>query len=124
MAKLPSLKRLQTEDIQNAPNWIQRILITINSFFQNVFAALDNGLTFEENFDAKVVEISIIGGETVTVASPFSRPVEGILLLQVSGDGITGGVTPLWRQIEQDIEITGLTGVTSGNLYTAKLLVL
>lgn len=124
MAKLPPSKRIHLQEIQEAPTWIQRILITVNSFMQNVWEALNNGLTFQDNFDAKIVETSFTGGDTLVVQNPLNRPIVTILVAKITGGALTGGVTPVWQEIGQKVEITDITGLTAGQTYNVRLLFL
>lgn len=123
MAKLPTLKRLNRDDIKGAPGWANVLLTTINSFMDYVFKALDKDLTFEDNFSGTIVTLEYTGGDTLTVGSPLNRPVVGILLLSIQGEGLTAANSVQWRQIGQDIEITSVPGTTNGNVYSVKLLI-
>lgn len=124
MAKLPPLKRIHTEDLQDAPRWMQRVLRTINSFFQNTWQALDKGLTLQDNFNSAILDVQITGGETVTFPSPLQVPVTAALVGKITGPAISSGVSVIWRQIEQNIEITEITGLQAGEQYVVKIILL
>jgi len=119
MAKLPPLKRIHQEDVPEGPKWLQKILIPINSFFQNVWQALDHGLTLQDNFDVKIVDVTFVGGQVLELPNNLSRPITAILAAQSS---IGGQV--VWRQIGDKIEISNLTGATPGVSYAVRLIIL
>ena len=123
MAKLPPLKRIHFTELQSAPAWMQRVLTTINSFMQNVTEALDEGLDIEGNFVGQFVDLQW-DGASQTFVSPLAQPAKAVLMAQIQGNGITGGTTPVWQQIGQDIEIIDIPGTTAGNSYRVRLLVL
>lgn len=122
MAKLPPLKKLYDKDIEGAAAWAKKLLIVINSFFQHTSEALNKNLTFQDNILSQIVDLDYIGGTAVTLSTKLRQPLTGMLVLQVSGLTITGAVQPIWMQIEQRIEITSFTGLTTGNQYKIRLL--
>jgi len=124
MAQLPSLKRIQREDVPEAPAWIERVLVPVNNFFQNLYAALANGLTFQDNFAAEVKEFQLIAPATGFLVATEIGSVKGVILLQVSGTGITGAPVLHWVQQGQTVEITDLTELTSGTEYNVRILVI
>ena len=119
MAKLPPLKRIHKEDLKEAPGWIPKLLIPLNSFFQNVWQALDHGLTLQDNFDVKVVDVTFVGGQVLELPNNLGRPITAILAAQSS----LGGQV-VWRQIGDKIEISNLTGATPGVSYAVRLIIL
>jgi hypothetical protein len=118
MAKLPPLKRLMFP-VDNDP---QRLFTALNSFFQNVFQALDGQLEFGQNVKSLILELQVVGGEALVLANPMDRPPIGCLVLQTIGEGVTAAVQPLWQQSGNDIVISAFTGLTAGNNYTIRVL--
>lgn len=57
MAKLPVFKRIQREDFPDAPAWVDRLLYPLNKFFEGVYAALNQNLTFTENLATGLVSL-------------------------------------------------------------------
>lgn len=62
MAAPPPDRKLNTDDIPEAPSWLGKLVLPLNSFIAPVAAALKAGLTFKENFAGEV--------KTVTVTPP------------------------------------------------------
>lgn len=69
MAKLPTLRRLSMEDFKDQKSWIGRLLEPLNQFFVSVVSALDNNLTFRDNFAAQVFEVRVQTASSVTAGS-------------------------------------------------------
>lgn len=126
MAKLPPLKEIQLSDLPDAPSWVGRLLLTINSFMRNVWQALDKRLTLQDNLDAKIVSILVPGSDpTGSFKNPLTRPAAGVILLQAKSVDIpSNAVGIVWEQIGNDIEILRVSGLTTGELYSLKLLVI
>lgn len=123
MAKLPPIKRIHFNELVEAPPWLQTILVTLNSFMQNVYEALDKDLTLEENFRGGFVDITW-NGDPLTFTNPLAVPAKAVLIAQIGGSALTGGPVPTWQQVGEDIEISDVTGTTSGESYSIRLLVL
>ena len=47
MASLPPIRRISKEDLQEAPDWVEKLIYPINLFFDSVYRALNGRLTFE-----------------------------------------------------------------------------
>lgn len=125
MAKLPPLKEIQPTDVQAAPTWAKPMLLVLNSFMKKVWEALNGQLSIE-NTEAKVVSLVISGDDpTGSVQNPLGRPVQGVLVLQVRGNDIpTNAVGVLWQEIGNEIELLQVSGLTPGELYSVKLLII
>lgn len=124
MSQLPSLKRIQLSDIQGAPNWFGRVILTINNFMQVIYSNLTHKLTFQDNFLADIVEVQV-PGITGTTTFQLSRITQasGVLHLGVTSGSPTGPITFNWRQIGQAIEITNVSGLSSATVYTLRFLI-
>jgi len=125
MAKLPILKRFLAEDYQSAGAWITKFLYVLNLFAGSVYAALNNGLTLQDNMLAQVNTVSISGSSPKTTInwSYSSKPV-GVLLINILDASsqaaiITSPTTVAWSYGAGVITINNITGLTSGKSYTA-----
>lgn len=60
MAAPPPKRLISTDEIQDAPSWIEKVVSPINAFLKATSAALDRGLTLRENFagEVRVVEVT------------------------------------------------------------------
>ena len=126
LALLPSLKRIQREDVREAPSWILRMIVPINNFFQNVYAALTNNLTFQDNFRAKIYEIQVDGLSTnIELPLPSFLPtVTGALVISAVGDNIASAPGIVWNQVGNSVIISKFVGLDVNTAYTLKILVI
>jgi hypothetical protein len=102
--KLGTLRKAGKEDLQKAasealPKWIDALLGPVNEFIEKVGQALQNRLTFEDNFYAKLVNQSFDSGVELEVnaKAEFSGNARayGVLLLGSSGTTVS---TFAWAQ--------------------------
>lgn len=107
MAAPPSKRIISTEDVANAPPWLERVVSPVNGFIKAVSGALDRGLTLRENFagEVRVVEVTppddwryltnadLINGWTL-YPNPFRLSVRKTLdgEVQVRGLAVPGAI--------------------------------
>lgn len=134
MAALPQIKRLTREDFKDAPDWINRLLYPINLFFDAVYSALNKGLNFQQNFAAQIQSFTITAGVAATdntanfILTMTTKP-QGLILLNASLQN--GSLTPIgaavyldWNYDGTNINISSITGLTNGTIYTFTVLVI
>lgn len=127
MAKLPTLKRILRADLGlGVPAWIDQVLLTINNFMQNAWAQLNNGLTFEDNFAARIMVVEVHGeAPSAQFASPFDRPVKGIMILAVNGtELLLSAPGVVWQQVGQVVHLTQIFGLAATGRFSLTLLVI
>lgn len=122
--KLPPLKRLFDKDLMPMPQWFQPMLLLCNSFFQNVWQALNSQITFQENVRSQIIDFNYVAGSAIKLTTTLPEPLIGVILLQIGTGPIGGGVTVVWQQIEKTIEIKQITGLTNGEQYNVRLLLI
>lgn len=137
MAKLPTTNKILREDLKEAPAWIEKLLYPLNRFFEDVYNALSNKLTFEENFVAAFKEITFttqsgyVGTAATFTQIEFPRPLKvkpkGLLPVQVTRNednytAVEGGVHVDWRDDNGVIKIACITGLVASKNYTIRLL--
>jgi hypothetical protein len=101
--KLGTLRRVLKEDLAKAssdlPKWLDSLLSPINEFIEKVGQALQNRLTFSDNFFAKEVTLNFATGveQEVNAKAAFSgnSRVYGVLLLSSAGSTVSNYV---WSQ--------------------------
>lgn len=96
----------------------------MNSFFQNVWNALNHDLSLQDNLRNQIVDINYVGGTAMNITTKLDVPLVGVLVLQAFGPGITGAVFVEWTQIGKIITVSQITGLTAGNEYKLRLLLL
>ena len=125
MAKLPPYRSLFDQDLTGMPEWFRPLLVAFNGFCQAISVALARNLTLQDNFASQFVDLKVQGGVKTLIATTLQNPVKLLLVVQISGDAaITGGVTAVWQQVGQTIEISQITGLTAGGNYNLRLLLL
>lgn len=134
MAGLPSVRRILKEDLKEAPSWIDRLLLPLNMFLDSVYSALNKNLTFGDNVKGQFKSFTVKAGVAATdniyeFACSISNP-QGVILLSVVQQSNT--YTPLtsapqiasWSYSDGMIYIDSITGLTNGEKYLIKVLVI
>jgi hypothetical protein len=133
MAKLPVLKKILREDIKEAPGWVDRMLLPINSFFDTMFSALSRNLTFSENIACQIKEIEFTytgSWVDVTFAKTLKTKASGcwvIDLRDITTDNyaaITAATGFQWLEGDGEILIKQLPGLTASHKYRLKVIVI
>lgn len=137
MAKLPSIKRVLREDVKEAPNWIERILLPMNTFFESVYQALNKNITFTENIACQVKDIKFTTSSTYSsgdfeplkFVSTLRVKASGLILLQIFEDAgsyvpMTQGVHLDWVEINGTININHISGLDNSKTYYLKVLLI
>lgn len=137
MALLPTVKRITREEIKDAPDWIQRLLVPINTFFDAIYNALAHNLTFSENFlsQEKVLmfrtKSTYYAGDFDQISFPKSigKKVSGVFLMQIKKEAsyytpILNGVFVDWTEINGNVVIGYVTGLEALTSYTLRVLVI
>jgi len=139
MARLPLIKRILREDLPDAPNWVERILLPINQFFEGVYNAFDRNITFTDNIAAQVHSFDFTTSsaydgtaanfETIEFARTLNFKPVGLLLLQIIEDAdnhtpIEGSPYIDWLDINSTIEIYLIRGLKASTKYTARVMLI
>lgn len=126
MASLPTVNQIRREDIPNAPSWIDKVLDPLNQFMEGVYSALNRNLTFTENSLAQKQIFEVVAG-----ASASACTAKFLLTMKVKPFTIFLTVTPkgalgdtfspsfTWNYDGASINITSISGLTSGTTYSA-----
>lgn len=98
MAKLPPIKRFTQDDFPNQKSWIGSLLYPLNLFLNATYAALNNGLTINQNMIGltKVSIVNLSGTTTLTgttsIVWPYLQtPPVGVLAINCIQLGNNGG---------------------------------
>lgn len=134
--KLPNFRRLFKGDFPvEVQDLIDKLSVTINHGFELLYEALNNKLTFRENFLATVkdvdVEVDATGTpkKTTSISLSFTNRVDGCLVIKA--DNLTntntypsGSVMINYKQTENSIIINNITGLQADNVYRLRIVVL
>jgi hypothetical protein len=104
MARLSSIKRILTESFPEV-KWIGTLLAPINQFIEEVNRALNNELTFADNFDGMVKTITADG--TYPVKFQWTRKSRPVVAWIGYIREIDGEHTNLGAAVSLDWEYTG-----------------
>lgn len=125
MAKL-SPKKLTLEDFKNQSEWIGKLLQPINSHLEDIQSAVSNNLTIEDNLFQEIKEIKFVNETSnlpLKFQTKFNRLPKGLYcMLCIASDGTTSSEQPwpTWGYANGQIQISALTGLTSGKTYTMR----
>lgn len=130
MSKLPQISRLMREDFREAPNWIDKLIVTLNIFMSAIYYALDGQLTFTDNVRSvlktfTLTAASTASGNTIKLPLPNWKPT-GVMIIQVldnSGDTLLAAPGVSWAIGQNVINIQAIHGLTAGHKYTVTLLI-
>jgi hypothetical protein len=137
MATLPPIKRILNEDVPNAPSWFGRVMYIVNTFMQNVYAALQGQLTFQQNFLSQINTTTFTTSLAYTSGSftpiVFSRTLgvkaTGMIITQIINSQTTT-TTPIttataldWRDLGNgNLQINFISGLANSTQYTVTTL--
>jgi hypothetical protein len=130
MAKLPVIKRLLAEDLKAAGAWIVKLLYPLNQFMSSVYAALDHGITFQDNMLGDIKTLSIKGSNPTTefLWSYASAPVGCFVVAAFDTSSnpqtLTSAVTCAWSYNAGVISIDNVTGLDTSRTYNVTFCVL
>ena len=136
MARLPTTQRIRREDIPDAPGWVDRLIYSINLFFEAVYSALNKQLTLQDNLAVQIRKISFVtsatysSGDFDTIAFTRTLATKAFVLLigqitEVADNytPITEGVSPSWRDINNEIQITHMSGLKDDTRYNVTVII-
>jgi hypothetical protein len=146
MAQLPPFRRLSNSDIDGfsgeSKSNMSKIIYLINSFFENMFSALNNGINFKDNFEAQLQNISFTTGATYTTKGliapiTFNKNTKlvpnrayGLIICQIT-QTTTSNYVPITNPVTLDwidlgtgtIQINNVTGLNNSTSYSMNIIV-
>jgi hypothetical protein len=137
MGRIPNLKRIVLEEFPaEHRKWLVSLIDPLNDFFKIMYQNFNRGITFEDNIQSQIKEISFY--KTATVPSK-STPIQfkntmpvkpiGVIVLKVQEDmsdpGVLSNAVSIdWTYSNNDIQIRNISGLTNGTSYKIKVLVI
>lgn len=134
MANLPAStsRKFSPADYKNAPPWFTgRFLSQLNLFTDPVYLSLQNGLTFQQNFNAQYFVQELTGGAAPDDNSfSFACKIQGVPVevvkaaCNVASDltvPLTAAVDFSWYYSAGVIYVTAVSGLTAGTVYRLTL---
>lgn len=133
MATIPPLRRLVTEDYADAPSWLGKLFVQLNSFLSSVYNAFSNGLTQGQNMIAQIrPEVKVSGAPpaagTLVTKFPWTfqtKPV-GCQIWQIrdvspspiAPTRITTAITLDWEYVAGYVNIIYIAGLDPTRTYS------
>lgn len=133
MGRIPTLKRLITEDFKDQKSWIGKLLQPLNQFLETVNASLDHGLTFEDNIASEIKTLTFrndTGVFPLKFLSKLGKKPKGLWVinavdLEDAPSTLTTAVYADWGYNQDgQIQINNFSGLTSARNYAITLIVI
>lgn len=118
MSKIPPLQRISTEDFPEQAGWIERLAQPINSAFERITAAMNKGLTINDNMAGSIMTVELNGTWPVKIAwTQPQRPISVLVGNVYRSDGASftlSAATQVQWQFNQSgqLQLDGITGIT------------
>jgi len=134
--KLPSYRRLYKTDYEETYQaLVEKLAVSINYGFDTLYDALNQKLTFEDNFSSTISEFTVTVGsdgaplqKTQFKLTKSQTTVQGVIVLDCYGtktnDLPTSGVFISFEKNENFININNIKGLRPNIQYTVKVLAL
>jgi hypothetical protein len=138
LAILPGYKRIRTEDFDKTlQGLISKLAFPINSAFDSLFGALNNALTFKDNFLATqlsfTVTVDVNGNPTTNPTLPLSsaqaaQKVSGLFVINATNTNnilpIGGIFVNFTSATGNKITINNVKGLPANTPFTITMIVL
>lgn len=133
MAKIPSTRRITTEDFPPKDRaLVSKLAFAINPFLDSIVNAFNKNLTINDNFNAQDTEIEFTAPVSVSnpvmIKSILASPVRGVEILRI--DNLTNqnallSAAPFIQFVNAEnnnVKIYNITGLTSGTKYRMRVI--
>ncbi len=130
MARLSAIKRfLSTDYPAKYKDLLDGMFYNLNQLIENLVAALNNGLTFKDNFSAQEQEVEVTAPVTLDSPLRLKSSLKGLCTKIMIGsvDNLTdqsalaGAPFATFRNGSNEIIIVGITGLTDGKRYRIRI---
>lgn len=131
---LPPIQRISREDVPEAPDWISRLLRPLNEFLSAMYNGLNNGLTLQENVACQIKAFTLTAGaaaanNTSKFPLTMKRKPQYLVPLSVNVSTVSdvrsgSASTFTWNYDGVNVNITSISGLTNGSLYTITVLLI
>ena len=126
---LPDVRRLNREDFQDAPQWLDPMLNTLNSFMDSVYNIFNRNVSLTDNLNIQLTTISVEtdGSGNITpvkIKTSVRGRVNGIVVIRaVSNSGNSPAPFVDYVQSENIITISKIAGLNLNTKYKIIMLV-
>lgn len=127
---LPDTRRLNREDFQDAPAWIDPMLTVINAFMDSVYNIMNRNISLTQNLNIQIVTINVetdTNGDIkpVKLKTTVRGRVAGVSVIRVITTD-TSSISPFvsFTQNENILTISNIASLNSNQKYKIILLVI
>ena len=127
---LPDTRRLNREDFQDAPNWIDPMLTVINTFMDSVYNIMNRNISLTQNLNIQIVAINVETDtnsdiKPVKLKTTVRGRVAGVSVIRVITTD-TSSISPFvsFIQNENILTISNIASLNSNQKYKIILLVI
>lgn len=127
---LPDTRRLNREDFQDAPNWIDPMLTVINAFMDSVYNIMNRNISLTQNLNIQIATINVetdSNGDIkpVKLKTTIRGRVAGVTVIRVISTD-TSSISPFvsFTQNENILTISNIASLNSNQKYKIILLVI
>ena len=128
---LPDVRRLNREDFEDAPSWIDPMLNTLNVFMDSVYNLFNKHVSLVDNLNAQFITLSVSTKSDGTI-NPIKQKlairgrVNGLVVVRVISEDIANITTPFlnWTQSGDVLEISNIANLNNSKEYKIIILVI
>lgn len=133
MSAPPSLKQIDTSQMDDAPEWFRESFLSqLNPFLRTVVALFTGSLSVSDNILAEERDVSFTTGASVAIDSaPFplvivprrvKRPFN-VIVTNSAVDGVApiAAAQPVWGMSENGVKLRLITGLDVNTTYKMRL---
>lgn len=129
---LPDFRRLNKEDFEDAPNWVDKLLTSLNAFMESTYNILNKNISLTDNLNFQVYKTSFETLATYTNGDfnplSFSKTVKGrvigIIVGQIKkedGSSLDTAVYPHYDVSNNMVQISYIAGLDNSTKYNTIL---
>jgi hypothetical protein len=134
MAKLPSFKRILTQDFPpDNSKLVEKLALLLNSSFDAIFNSLNNRITLNDNLAATVKDVTLrVDSNGTPNGSVGFKLDRNFTVLEVRVGRVDNNTNSAlyppaavfvsWTQTNDFITIDNVRGLSTGNTYTLRLI--
>jgi hypothetical protein len=127
VAKLNTIRRLVVEDYpKEVRTWLNSMIYILNPFLEQVYTALVNQLTYQDNLKAQVNRLNLMSGETDKLVrwGLNEQPTSVILgqILKSDGTHPTNQITMTWLYTQSGQLSIKFNGLDASTEYRATII--
>lgn len=128
---LPDLRRLNREDFQDAPSWVDPMLNSINIFMDSVYNLFNRHVSLVDNLNSQFITLKVSTKSDGTI-NPIKQRVSirgkvtGLVVVRVVSEDVANITTPFinWIQNGDVLEISKIAGLNNNKDYKIIILVI